>query len=103
MVNTVYLMGNLADDPQVDVYEQREESRTQTKFVLISGPNKGQVAKIAVVTADFVAKVTAGLRKGQQVLVIGELQTYRWDEGNGTKEKTSVNAHQVYPIAKPKQ
>jgi len=80
-------MGKLQDDPVVDVYEQTGDSTTYTKFVLVNGPDRGKVTKIAVIAAGLVAQITAGLKKGQQVLVIGKLQTFTWDDGDGTKEK----------------
>lgn len=101
MVNAVYLLGKLATEPTVDAYENsRDGSTTFTKFVLISGPRQGQIAKIAVVITGTPAKIAAGFRKGQQVMVIGELQTYQWDEGGRTKEKTSISARMAYPLAK---
>ena len=101
MVNAVYLLGKLATEPTVAAYENSGDgSTTFTKFVLISGPHQGQIAKIAVVITGTPAKIAAGFRKGQQVMVVGELQTYQWDEGGRTKEKTSLAARLVYPIEK---
>ena len=102
MINAVYLLGNLAADPVVDSYEdEREGSTTVAKFVIISnGKHEPEKAKIAVSTVGAVAEIAAGFKKGQQVLVVGELQTYRWDEGGQTKEKTSLSARLVYPIEK---
>ena len=65
MVNAVYLIGNLAEDPKVNVYENREGSITYTKFVLISGPDKGKIAKMAVSTSGKIAQIAAGFKKGR--------------------------------------
>ena len=100
MINAVYLLGHLADDPEVDSIDDESGTCAIAKFVIISnGEHEAERAKIAVSTFEEAACITAGLKKGQQVLIVGELRTYRWDEGDQTKEKTSIGARLVYPIA----
>ena len=106
MINTVYLLGNLADDPEVDVYENDPESCAFTTFFIIGSDatSGAQQVKIEVMSANDVADVVAGFKKGQQVLVIGELQNHFADDGEQLSEKIFIGARQVYPIEKqPKQ
>ena len=100
MINAVYLLGHLADDPVVDAFDDERGAHATAKFIIISnGAHEPEKAKIAVSTVEEAACITAELKKGQQVLVVGELQTYRWAGEDGTKEKTSIAAQLVYPIA----
>ena len=93
MVNAVYLLGNLADDPETG----KGKATTYTKFVVIhSGRTDSQKAVVPVVTFGKAADFAAGLRKGQRVFISGRLQTDRWETEDGQpRSKTSVIAEAV--------
>ena len=74
-MNKVILMGRLTRDPEVRY--------TQTNNVVAWSK-----------TGEFCSKY---FKKGQQVGVIGRLQTRTWDDQNGTKHYiTEVVAEEVY-------
>ena len=101
-MNKVMLMGRLTRDPEVRY--------TQTNNTLVASfslaVNRRFVRQGEERTADFfniVAWSKTGefcskyFKKGQQVVVIGRLQTRTWDDQNGTKHYiTEVVAEEVY-------
>jgi len=101
MVNAVYLIGNLADEPETG----KAKATTYTKFVLISnGRTETQKAVVPVTVFGKAATYAAGLRKGHRVFVIGRLDTSRWQTQEGQpRSKTSVIAELVIPIESPKR
>ena len=101
MLNSIHLIGNLADDPETG----KAKATDLTKFVVISnGRTDAQKAVLPVTTFGKVAAYAAGLRKGHRVLVIGRLQTDRWQTEDGQpRSKTSAIAELVIPIEQPKR
>ena len=101
-MNKVCLIGRLTKDPDVRY--------TQTNNTLVSSFNlavnrrfvkegeERQADFISIVawskTGEFVSKY---FKKGQQVGVVGRLQTRSWDDDNGVKHyATEVIAEEVY-------
>lgn len=101
MVNAVYLIGNLADNPETG----KGKATAVTKFVVISnGRTESQKAVVPVTTFSKVAAYAAGLRKGHRVFVIGRLETSSWKTQDGQpRSKTSVIAELVIPMESPKR
>ena len=100
-MNTVVLLGRLTKDPEVRYTQTNnimvasfslavnrrfaKEGEQQTDFINIVAWNK---------TAEFVSKY---FRKGQQVGVIGRMQTRNYDDDKGVKHYiTEVIAEEVY-------
>ena len=101
-MNKVVLMGRLTRDPEVRY--------TQTNNTLVASfslaVNRRFTREGDTQTADFI-NVTAWsktgefvskyFKKGQQVAVVGRLQTRSWDDQNGQKRyATDVVAEEVY-------
>jgi len=101
MLNEVRLIGNLADEPETG----KAKATAYTKFVVIgNGRTDTQKAVMPVTTFGNVASFAAALHKGHRVLVIGRLQTDRWQtQDNQPRSKTSVIAELVIPIEPQKQ
>jgi len=101
-MNKVVLMGRLTRDPEVRY--------TQTNNTLVASfslaVNRRFTREGDAQTADFInivawAKtgefVSKYFKKGQQVAVIGRIQTRSWDDQNGQKRyATEVVAEEVY-------
>ena len=101
-MNKVILMGRLTRDPEVRYTQTnntlvasfslainrrfaRQGEERQADFINIVAWNK---------TGEFVSKY---FKKGQQVAVIGRLQTRTWDDDQGTKHYvTEVIAEEAY-------
>lgn len=101
-MNKVILMGRLTKDPEVR-YTQSTNTQV-TSFTLavnrrfVKQGEERQADFINIVawnkTAEFVSKY---FKKGQQVAVIGRLQTRTWDDDKGQKHYiTEVIAEEVY-------
>ncbi len=101
-MNKVILMGRLTRDPEVRY--------TQTNNTLVASfslaVNRRFTREGDTQTADFI-NITAWsktgefvskyFKKGQQVAVVGRLQTRSWDDQNGQKRyATDVVAEEVY-------
>ncbi len=101
MVNAVYLIGNLANEPETG----KGKAAAVTKFVVISnGRTESQKAVVPVTTFGKVAAYATGFRKGHRVFVIGRLETSNWKTEDGQpRSKTSVIAELVIPIESPKR
>lgn len=108
-MNKVCLIGRLTKDPEVRY--------TQTNNTLVASFNlainrrfvkegeERQADFISIVawskTGEFVSKY---FKKGQQVGVVGRLQTRSWDDDNGVKHyATEVIAEEVYFAESRKQ
>ena len=101
-MNKVILMGRLTRDPEVRY--------TQTNNTLVASfslaVNRRFVAQGAERQADFINIVAWNktgefcskyFKKGQQVVVVGRLQTRTWDDDQGTKHYvTEVIAEETY-------
>ena len=97
--NKVILMGRLTAHPE---YKQTPSGTTVTSFSLAVDRkyNKDEEKKcdfITIVawkhTAEFICKY---FKKGQAMLVLGELQTRSWEDNNGNKRyATEVIASEV--------
>ena len=101
-MNKVILMGRLTKDPEVS-YTQSTNTQV-TSFTLavnrrfVKQGEERQADFINIVawnkTAEFVSKY---FKKGQQVGVIGRIQTRNYDDEQGTKHYiTEVIAEEVY-------
>lgn len=101
MLNEVRLLGNLAKEPETG----KAKAMAITKFVVISnGRTDSQKAVLPVTVFGKAAEFAAGLTKGSQVLVIGRLQTDRWQDKAGQNQyKTSVIASLVIPVSKERR
>lgn len=101
-MNKVELIGRLTKDPEV---KYTQSSNTQvSNFTLavsrrfVKEGEERQVDFINIVawgkTAEFCSKY---FRKGQQVAVVGRVQTRTWDDDQGQKHYvTEVVAEEVY-------
>ena len=101
-MNKVILMGRLTRDP--------EERYTQTNNTLVASfslaVNRRFVSQVEERQADFINIVAWSklgefcskyFKKGQQVGVIGRIQTRTWDDDQGTKHYvTEVVAEEAY-------
>ena len=97
--NKVILMGRLTSDPEA---KQTQSGTAVTSFTLAVDRryNSGEEKKcdfITVVawknTAEFICRY---FKKGQAMLVCGELQTRSWEDGKGNKRySTEVVAGEV--------
>lgn len=98
--NKVILMGRLTADPE---YKQTPSGSAVTSFSLAVDrrfSKEGQAKQtdfITIVawhkTAEFICKY---FKKGQAMLVLGELQTRSWEDNNGNKRyATEVVASEV--------
>ena len=102
-MNKVILMGRLTKDVEVRYTQTNnimvasfslavnrrftKEGEQQADFINIVSWNK---------TAEFVSKY---FKKGQQVAVVGRIQTRNYEDDKGTKHYiTEVIAEEVYPI-----
>jgi single-strand DNA-binding protein len=96
MVNAVYLIGNLAAEPEAG----KSKTTAYTKFVLISnGRVETQKAVVTVTVFGKAAAYAAGFRKGHRVFVSGRLDTSSWKSQDGQpRSKTSVIAELVFPV-----
>ena len=101
-MNKVMLLGRLTKDPEVRYTQSsntmvasfnlavnrrfvKEGEERQADFINIVAWNK---------TAEFVSKY---FHKGQQVALVGRIQTRSWDDDNGQKHYiTEVIAEEVY-------
>lgn len=100
-MNKVILMGRLTKDPETR-YTQTNNTQV-TSFSLavnrrFAKEGEQQADFINIVawskTAEFVSKY---FKKGQQVAVVGKLQTRTWDDEQGQKHYvTEVVAEEVY-------
>lgn len=100
-MNKVILMGRLTKDPEVR-YTQSTNTMV-TSFTLAvnrrfakEGEQQADFINIVAwkTTAEFVSKY---FRKGQQVAVVGRIQTRTWDDDQGQKHYvTEVIAEEVY-------
>ncbi len=101
-MNKVILMGRLTRDPEVR-YTQTNNTLVATFSLAV---NRRFVRQGEERQADFINIVAWNkqgefcskyFKKGQQVGVIGRLQTRTWDDQNGTKHYvTEVIAEEVY-------
>ena len=101
-MNKVILMGRLTRDPEV---RYTQTSNTQVTSFSLAIPRRfkqeGQERQVDFInivawskTAEFVSKY---FRKGQQVAVVGRLQTRNWEDEEGKKHYvTEVVAEEVY-------
>ncbi len=96
MVNAVYLIGNLAAEPETG----KAKTTAYTKFVVISnGRTESQKAVVPVTVFGQAAAYATGLRKGHRVFVAGRLDTSSWKSQDGQpRSKTSVIAELVFPV-----
>ena len=102
-MNKVILMGRLTKDPDIRYTQTNnimvasfslavnrrftKEGEQQADFINIVAWNK---------TAEFVSKY---FKKGQQVAVVGRIQTRNYEDDKGIKHYiTEVIAEEVYPI-----
>lgn len=100
MLNEVRLIGNLASAPETG----KAKATAFTKFVVIhNGRTEAQKATVSVTTFGKVAEYASGLQKGHRVLVIGRLQTDRWESEGQPRTKTSVIAELVIPMESQKR
>lgn len=101
MLNAVYLIGNLADEPETG----KAKTTAYTKFVLISnGRTETQKAVVPVTVFGKAATYAAGLRKGHRVFVSGRLETSRWQTQEGQpRSRMALIAELVIPIESPKR
>ena len=101
-MNKVILMGRLTRDPEVR-YTQTNNTLVASFSLAVNRrfarEGDAQTADFINVTAwsktgEFVSKY---FKKGQQVAVVGRLQTRSWDDQNGQKRyATDVVAEEVY-------
>ena len=100
MINQVFLLGSLVDDPIVDAYEDDGGNLPLTTFYISASyaGRETQQVKVEVMTHERVAEVAAGFKKGQQILVVGELQSSPQYGGDGDTENISISADQALPI-----
>ena len=86
-LNKVILMGRLTADPEL---KTTQSGLCVTKFTLaVDRRSKGEDKQADFITcqawrqtAEFIAKY---FKKGNQIAVVGELQTRNWTDGNGQK------------------
>ena len=100
-MNKAILMGRLTRDPEM---RQTQSGRSVTSFTL--AVNRSYVRQGEERQADFINIVAWGktaefcssyFRKGQQVAVVGRIQTRTWDDNNGQKRyATEVVADEVF-------
>jgi single-strand DNA-binding protein len=96
MINHVYLLGNLADEPATG----KGKTTARTTFTVIhNGQTEGQKAVMSVTTFGKVATFATGLTKGSRVLIIGRLDTRRWNTEDGQpRSQTGIVASLVLPV-----
>ena len=101
-MNKVILMGRLTKDPEVR-YAQTNNTAITTFTLAV---NRRFAKEGDEKTADFISIIAFGktgefcakyFQKGQQVAVIGRIQTRNWDDDNGQKHyATEVIAEEAY-------
>lgn len=101
-------MGRLTKDPELKTTQTSNTSVTNFSLAVnrrfVKEGEERQADFINIVsfgkTAEFVSKY---FKKGQQVGVIGRIQTRTWDDEQGQKHYvTEVVAEEVYPIGNKK-
>ena len=100
-MNKAILMGRLTREPEM---RQTQSGRSVTSFTL--AVNRSFVRQGEERQADFINIVAWGktaefcssyFHKGQQVAVVGRIQTRTWDDNNGQKRyATEVIADEVF-------
>lgn len=95
MINHVYLLGNLAAEPETS----EGKTTTRTKFTLIHNGQGEQKAVMSITTFGKVAERASELETGNRVLIIGRLETRRWETEDGKpRSQTGVVASIVLPM-----
>ena len=101
-MNKVVLMGRLTKDPEVRYTQSNNTMVASFNLAVnrrfVKEGDERQADFINVVawskTAEFVSKY---FKKGQQVAIVGRIQTRSWDDDNGQKHYiTEVIAEEVY-------
>ena len=102
-MNKVVLMGRLTKDPDIKCTQSNTQVASFSLAVNRRFAKQGEERQADFINivawskiAEFVSKY---FRKGQQVGVIGRIQTRNYEDDKGTKHYiTEVIAEEVYPI-----
>lgn len=106
-MNKVILMGRLTKDPEVR-YTQTNNTLVATFSLAVNRRFAKEEPKADFInivawdkTGEFCSKY---FKKGQQVAVVGRLQTRNWEDEKGQKHYvTEVLAEEVYPVWNKKE
>lgn len=109
MLNKVFLIGNMGENPEVI---HPDSDNTRCRFSLATSELKkvenGKFESVpswhtVVAFGKIAANAGKNLRIGKQVLVEGKLQSQRWSDKQGVKHETyEIVASAIYPLG-PKE
>lgn len=93
--NKLFFEGNVVRDAKCE----KGGKTSRLSFSMASnkyyGENEQRVTFIDVIAFGLVADKVGSVSKGEQVYVVGELQTNTWEKNGEKKSKTEILAHKI--------
>lgn len=98
MINALYIEGRLTKDPELRRTQTGTEVSTSSLAVL--KPSGSDTDFFDLVAWREMAKTFATYRKGQRVVIEGELTTRSWTDRNGAaRRNVEIIVHVIRPLA----